>query len=386
MSTVYRAEDLQLGRDVAVKVFLQDVTGAGDDRRRAEEVRTLAGLSHPALVTLFDADTAHDPPYFVMELVDGGTLSDRMREGLVPADQLRAIATAVADALDYVHARGVVHRDVKPGNVLLPRSVTATTARARLADFGIARLVDATRLTSDGTLIGTAAYLSPEQARGAQVAAPSDVYSLGLLLLEALTGERAFPGTPLESASARIHRSPRIPDDLTPEWRKLLTRMTAMEADDRPTARSVVLELGRMRDAVAPEPTRVLPVADGAITGGAPTAADELERTAPMTVADAAALRADEGTPTVATEALSSAADHATIATPLEDTQHDPRPRRRRPARALIAAGGVVAVTVAVLLVAFLGPVGDSGPAPDYPEVAGDLGTHLERLQESVAP
>jgi len=122
-------------------------------------------------------------------------------------------------------------------------------------------------------------------------------------------------------------------------------------------------------------------VADGAITGGAPTAAAELERTAPMTVADAAGFDGDTGAPTAATQALSRDGHDATVA-----EQHDPRPRRRRPARALIAAGGVVAVTVTVLLVAFLGPAGDSGPAPDYPEVAGDLGTHLERLQESVAP
>lgn len=145
----------------------------------------------------------------------------------------------MADALTYVHGRGVVHRDVKPSNILLDPAGTA-----HLADFGLARLTTATRITRTGQLVGTAAYLAPEQVRGGEIGLPVDVYALGLVLLECLTGEREYQGSEIEAAVARLHRSPAVPDDLPDDLRRLLVRMTSPEPERRPTARECARVLG----------------------------------------------------------------------------------------------------------------------------------------------
>src|SRR5207302_1237636 len=121
----------------------------------------------------------------------------------LPVQRIGEIGVAVAQALDHVHTRGMVHRDVKPANVLLGRDDTV-----KLTDFGIARLVDAAKVTSTGLMVGTVAYLAPEQVSGEQVGPPADVYALGLVLLEALTGVREYDGPPVEAAMARLHRDP----------------------------------------------------------------------------------------------------------------------------------------------------------------------------------
>ena len=153
----------------------------------------------------------------------------------------------------------MVHRDVKPANVLLTEDATGTVAK--LADFGVARLVDSTRLTVHGTTLGTPNYLSPEQATGDEVTPASDVYSLGLVLLEGLTGERAYPGPAVEAVVQRLHRPPDIPDRLGPGWTSLLTAMTASKPPARPDARSVQQALGALTDpARASAPIAVFPV------------------------------------------------------------------------------------------------------------------------------
>src|SRR5450759_2626627 len=225
---VYRGLDQVLGRPVAIKVVRHD---AYDDDRHSGEMRTLAGLSHPGLVTLYDAGQDQGRGYFVMELVEGASLADRLSSGPLTERETAAIGGTVADALAYVHRRGIVHRDVKPGNVLLDRA-----GRAKLADFGIARMVDSARVTATGLTLGTAAYLAPEQVVGAAVRPPADVYSLGLVLLECLTGRREYDGRSVEAALARLHRPPVPPAVLPADWRRLLTAMTAREPADRPTA------------------------------------------------------------------------------------------------------------------------------------------------------
>ncbi len=178
-----------------------------------------------------------------MELVDGTTLARVLDDGPLDRQRTAAIGTQLAGALAYVHERGVVHRDIKPANVLMGGRGCDV---AKLTDFGVARLIDSTRLTVHGTTLGTANYLSPEQTTGGDVGPASDVYSLALVLLECLTGQVAYPGYGVEAALARLHRPPTVPAWLDPAWRDLLAAMTAFDAADRPGAAEVAGRLGAL--------------------------------------------------------------------------------------------------------------------------------------------
>lgn len=242
MSQVFRAHDELLGRDVAVKLFGASVDPRGPDRVRAE-MRTLAGLSHPALVAVYDAGTDVPPTgdpraFLVMALVEGPSLARLLLDGPLPAEGVRGIGLRVGEALDFVHARGIVHRDVKPANVLLDQD-----GLAYLADFGIARGTEQPTLTTVGQILGTAAFLSPEQVSGQPVTTAADIYALGLVMLEALTGRREYPGTTIETALARLSRPAVIDAELPAMWRELLADMTAMDPRDRPTAARVATVL-----------------------------------------------------------------------------------------------------------------------------------------------
>ncbi|MFD4641737.1 serine/threonine-protein kinase [Lentzea sp. NPDC058436] len=230
MAEVYRAYDRSTTSSVAVKIF----TGPGlpdDELRLQREASMLATLECPGVIPVYASGSVSRRPYFVMREITGGTLRQRMREPLPPRFVAR-VGSQIAVVLDHVHGLGVVHRDIKPSNILLDD----TEKQAYLADFGLALVAEVTRVTTSGVLVGTAGYLSPEQVRGAEVGPPADVYSLGLVLLECLTGRSEYPGGDAEAALARLARSPRIPVDLPPAWESLLSAMTDMDPARRPTA------------------------------------------------------------------------------------------------------------------------------------------------------
>lgn len=243
-ATVYRAVDLKLDRDVALKIFASDdVTGTDEERRdrRTREICLLARVNHPNLVTLFDADWDAEYSgngYLVMELVRGMTLRRRVDvRGAEPALAAQ-LAVELGAALAYLHADGIIHRDLKPENILLASGL-GRGVTTKLVDFGIAQLLGDERLTSDRSILGTAAYLAPEQVAGDGAVAASDIYALGLVLLECLTGQRSFPGGAVEAAVARMTADPPLPAGLHLRWRELLTAMTARDPGARPTAAQV---------------------------------------------------------------------------------------------------------------------------------------------------
>ncbi|GAB3496663.1 serine/threonine-protein kinase [Amycolatopsis cihanbeyliensis] len=231
-ATVHRAVDRTTGHEVAVKLFH---TGGAQiaQRRQRQELDILRRLRHPGLVTLYDAGTHEGQAYLVMRLATGSTLAARVLCGPMSPAEVTELGAALARALDYVHSTGVTHRDLKPANVLLGPD------GPMLSDFGIAQALDSTRVTSNGVVVGTAAYLAPEQVRSEWVGPPADVYALGLVLLECLTGNRQYPGTLVESAVARLHHPPVVPDGLPHGLAALLARMTADRPTDRPAAGEV---------------------------------------------------------------------------------------------------------------------------------------------------
>jgi serine/threonine protein kinase len=244
---VYQGTDETLGRSVAIKVFSAGV----DVERYNGELRLLAGLSHHGVVSIVDAGIDHsspeDPrPFLVMELVRGKTVRDTVRQRALSAQEVGEIGYEVAEALDYVHSQGVIHRDVTPANIMLTEYGTASSRpRARLTDFGIA--IDVSYEPSGSAPVtGTAAFLSPEQVRNAVLTPATDIYSLGLVMLECFTNARAFPGAPVDSALARIDNDPEIPKTVPKPWRKLIAWMTHHDPVERPTASELAEEIRRV--------------------------------------------------------------------------------------------------------------------------------------------
>src|SRR5919201_1647004 len=202
MAEVWRANDQVLERQVVVKPLAADA-----DRPRFErEARAAAGLAHPNIVQVFDYGEDEGRPYMVLEHLPGGTLAERLPEGVALSDEeTRRVATDIAAGLAHAHENGVVHRDLKPGNVLFDAE-----GRAKVADFGIAHVLGSDSLTDEGTVMGTAAYISPEQVAGGPATPATDVYAFGVLLYRLLSGRFPFESeNPLELA--RMHRDIEAP-------------------------------------------------------------------------------------------------------------------------------------------------------------------------------
>lgn len=243
---VFRGTDEVLGRDVAVKVFRPGTDAVTTDRF-CDEARTLARLSHRALVTVYDVGHHGRSPYMVTELISGFTLRTRMDAGPLSPVHVTRIGSEIASALDHVHAHGIIHHDVKPSNVLLGEG-----GSPHLADFGLSRTVHERSHSTSDTLVGTLAYMAPEQFLGRGASTASDVYALGLTLLEALTGQREYQGTPVEVGTAHLLHPPRLPGYLPDDLGRLLKAMTDQDPQARPDAARVHLLLQETACARAP--------------------------------------------------------------------------------------------------------------------------------------
>jgi len=264
MGEVYRARDTRLDRSVAVKVLPSHLTSDPERRARLErEAKAVSSLNHPHICTLYDVGHEQGTDYLVMELVEGETLAERLKKGALPLDQTLRTAIEIADALDKAHREGVIHRDLKPGNVML------TKAGSKLMDFGLAKRAmgaqtgenlsalptEAPPLTGEGTLVGTMAYMAPEQLEGKEADARSDLWAFGCVLYEMATGRRAFEGKSQASLIGAImgQEPPEITQlqPLTPPSLERLVKVClAKEPDGRlQNAHDVVQELRWLRDA-----------------------------------------------------------------------------------------------------------------------------------------
>jgi serine/threonine protein kinase len=230
MAEVWTAVDPELDRRVVVKLLAKDA-----DRARFErEAQAAAGLSHENIVRVFDYGEESGRPYLVFEYLPGGSLEDRLGSGRgLSEPEATQVARDVAEGLAHAHARGVVHRDLKPGNVLFDAE-----GRAKIADFGIAQLGGATTLTDAGTILGTAAYMSPEQAAGEPATSASDVYSFGVMLYRMLAGRPPFEASnPVELASMHRTTEPRPLSSLRPDVSPALADLTMSALAKEPAAR-----------------------------------------------------------------------------------------------------------------------------------------------------
>ncbi len=269
MSTVYRAFDTVLERQVAIKLMHREIAGDSDQLERfRREARAVAQLNHPHVVGVIDAGEEGDPdfptPYIVFEFIEGETLKDRIRRnGRLPVSEAIAYAIEIARALGAAHASQIVHRDVKPQNVLVDED-----GAAKVTDFGIARSLAQEGLTADGRVLGTTDYVSPEQALGHVVSGQSDLYSLGIVMFEMLTGDVPFKGDN-QIAVAMKHVRDELPDvqvrrpEVSAALAAVLDRATAKELDRRyPNAAALIVDL---EDVLAIEASR----SGGQVTGEA---------------------------------------------------------------------------------------------------------------------
>jgi eukaryotic-like serine/threonine-protein kinase len=339
MGEVWSAADTVLGRTVAVKL-MHPALGqeSGFAERFRAEARHAAALTHPNITTVFDYGEDNGTAYLVMELVAGPPLSQVIFDRApLSARETTSILIQAATALEAAHQRGVVHRDVKPANILVTPGGTA-----KLTDFGISRLADSAPLTQTGQFLGTAQYISPEQAMGQSATASSDIYALGVVGHEMLTGQRPFDaGSMVATALAHVNRpAPPLPDTVPVGIRDLISACLAKDPADRPaSAAAVAHALGLPATALA---------SGAALAAPAPWPATPAATQATATQATATQATATQETPT---QAIPTGPDG------LPD-----RLSRRRPAWLLGAAAAVVLAVVVVLALTDGGGTGTTTP------------------------
>ncbi|HEY7133956.1 MAG TPA: protein kinase [Acidimicrobiia bacterium] len=360
MARVWAAEDPVLRRRVAVKIL--DPTLADDEhvrQRFRHEAIAAAGLGHPGIVATYDTGEDDGVAYIVMELVGGTTLRRLLDErGRLDVDETADIGAQVADALAHAHSRGLIHRDVKPGNVLVEPD-----GRVKVTDFGIAKAAGTSELTRAGAVVGTARYLAPEQVEGGPVDARTDVYALGLVLYEMLSGQTPFDGdNEIANAVARLRATPVPVGIARPEVpravQEVVARCLARDPADRPASASEVRDvLGPFRrDGFLDLTTANVPAA-----GTRPAARQERPLTPP-----------DPGTgPTGATVSPAAVAAPGPAVAP-----HIEHGAARRLARAIVL-GLITVVLVVVVLVAFAGRGDQNGRSASGPPAPAATPNHV---------
>lgn len=239
MGVVYRAQDMLLERPVAVKVLNQGGLGSEGHSRLLQEAQAAAKLNHPNIVAIYDAGEVDSLAYIVMELVEGASLYEQRPKTI---DEIIPIASQLCAALEHAHSHGIIHRDLKPENVMV-----TSDGIAKLMDFGLARSV-ASRLTMEGTIIGTVFYLAPEQALGKELDGRADLYALGAMLYEFCTGQLPFSGDdPFAIITQHLHAPvvpPRAKNDAIPvSLDALVVRLLSKDPDERPASAALVLEM-----------------------------------------------------------------------------------------------------------------------------------------------
>ena len=372
MATIFRAMDTQLGREVAVKLLRPEYLRDPDfSSRFRQEAQNAASLSHPNVVTVYDYGEDPSGPYIVMEHVDGEDLATILRRnGALPPTQASRIAAAVARALAASHARGIVHRDVKPGNVLIGRD-----GRVKVVDFGIARALAEAQMTLPGTTLGSVHYFSPEQARGEPATNESDIFALGIVLYEMLTGARPWEGDSAAGVALARLTGPvpdpslvrgSIPPDLAAITRKALARLPA----DRFASAAAMAEALEASRASAVAGAGAGAAGAGPAGAAGTMAAGGIARSNPTVVSyppDAYA-RPDESRP------VRSAVERAPRHAPLETDDEEPTGTSPLVWLAGLVAIGLLAA-VAFLVFQMLSP---SQPTePDEVRVPGFVGTLL---------
>lgn len=376
-AVVWRAHDEQLDRPVAVKrLHPHLLPDAASRQRLVAEARAAARLSHPVIVGIYDVDDTGESPAIVMELVDGESLATRIdRDGPLPEREAVRITADVAEALYHAHQQGVVHRDVKPGNVLL-----AEDGRTRLVDFGIAHSLAASaeRLTLDGTVIGTLRAMAPEQLSGGPITPRTDLYGLGVVLHEGLTGRPPYPAaTPVALAEAQRAGLPAV-DGVDPALAAVLAACLARDPAERPLHAGALASALRSWLAGDPSPAAAMAPA------GRP----------PPSQADTGAIT--QVVPALAPAAPVAQVTAATAASALPGGTPPPRARAHRRSRAwplgaLIGIAAIALVVAVVLATARPDGVTEESPSPSAsasasPSIAVDgpgwLAGEVERLAE----
>lgn len=345
MGEVRQAYDRRLRRDVAVKVLHPDVSGDPTARARFEqEARAAARVNHPNVVEVYDIGEDDGALYIVMECLPGRTLGDELRQGRLPIDDARRVAVEMLTALEAAHRLDVVHRDVKPGNILF-----ATDGRAQLADFGIAKAAESTDLTATGILIGTPHYLPPERLRGERATASGDVFSLGIVLYESLAGHRPYAGTTPSTLMASMAQPAAsigaIRPDVDEGLGTAVDRAIAINPADRFTSAA------DMRDAITASSAAASSFAAPLSAGTDPTVVADATQVAP----------ASPSTIESGTAGPRPLSPPVPVPPPAPRSRPGRLPRRRR--RALAAVAVVIVILAFALAAVAMGSAGPPAPA-----------------------